>query len=80
MITERDQSRIRPSLDTTPGKTIKSELLESLKKLEHRVEVLTSISREEQLSGYYELAEAYRNLAAESKAYTQSIRKLLNLG
>jgi hypothetical protein len=67
-------------LDTPSRKTIESGLSEALKKLEHRVEVLTSISREQEISGYYGLAEAYRKQAAESKAYAQWLRKLLNLG
>jgi hypothetical protein len=67
-------------LDPPSRKATESELSEALKKLEHRVEVLTSISREREISGYYGLAEAYRKQAAELKAYAQSIRKLLNLG
>ena len=67
-------------LDATCRKTLENELSEALKKLEHRVEVLNSISREQQISGYYELAEAYRNQAAELKSSAQSISKLLNLG
>ena len=66
--------------DATSRKAVESELSEALKKLEHRVEALNSISREQQISGYYELAEAYRKQAAESKSSAQSIRKLLNLG
>jgi len=66
-------------LGATSRKTLESELSETLKKLEHRIEVLNSISHEQQISGYYELAEAYRKQAAESKASAQSIRKLLNL-
>jgi hypothetical protein len=61
-------------------KTIESELSEALKKLEHRVEVLTSISHEREIFGDYGLAEAYRNQAAESKAYAKSIRKFLEFG
>ena len=68
------------SLGATSRKTIERELSEHVKKLEHRVEVLISISREQQISGYHELAEAYRKQAAESKASAQSIRTLLNWG
>jgi phage baseplate assembly protein W len=64
-------------LDTISRKAIESQLSEALKKVEHRVEVLTSISLQQSMSGYYELAEAYRKQAAESKASAQSIRKLL---
>ncbi len=64
-------------LEAPSGKAIESELSEALKKLEHRVEVLTSISLQQRTSGYHELAEAYRKQAAESKASAQSIRKLL---
>jgi len=65
----------------TPSRmAIESELSEALKKLEHRIEILTSIYREQQVSGHHAVAEAYHKQAAESKAYAQSIRRLLNSG
>ncbi len=67
-------------LSTSSSKVILSELSEALKKLEHRAEVFTSISREQEIFGYHELAQAYRKQAAESRAYAQSIRKSLDLG
>jgi len=66
------------ALDTPSRMAIESELSEALKKLEHRVEVLTSIYREQQTSGHHAVAEAYRKQADESKAYAQSIRRLLD--
>ena len=66
-------------LDVPSRKPIESELSEALKNLEHLVRVLTSISHEQEISGYYGLAKAYSNHAAESKAYAQLIRKLLNI-
>jgi len=57
--------------------TLESELWESLNKLDHRAEILIAISQNQQASGSYELAEAYREQAMKSKAYAQSIRKLL---
>jgi len=67
-------------LDTPSRMAIESELSEALKKLEHRIDVLTSIYREQQTSGHHAVAEAYRKQAAESKAYALSIRRLLNSG
>ncbi len=67
------------SADITSDGKIQNELSEALKKLEHRVEILTSISREQEIYGYYELAEAYQRQADESQAYVQSIRKMLKL-
>jgi hypothetical protein len=66
-------------LDGPSRKALEGELSEALKKLEHLVEVLTSISHEQEISGYYGLAEAYSHHAAESEAYAKLIRKLLNL-
>ena len=66
------------ALDTPSRMAIESELSEALKKLEHRVEVLASIYREQQTSGHHAVAEVYRKQADESKAYAQSIRRLLN--
>jgi hypothetical protein len=65
------------AFDTPSRMAIESELSEALKKLEHRVEILTSIYRERQTSGHHAVAEAYRKQADESKAYAQSIRRLL---
>ena len=67
-------------LDAAFKNDVEHGLSEDVKKFEHRVDVLTSISRERRVSGYYELAEAYRKQAAESKVSAQSIRRLLNLG
>jgi phage baseplate assembly protein W len=65
----------------TPSRmAIESELSEALRKLEHRIEILTCIYREQQISGQHAMAEAYHKQAAESKAYAQSIRRLLNSG
>ena len=67
-------------LEEPPLKAVESRLSEALEKLEHHVEILTSISHEREIFGDYGLAEAYRKQAAESKAYAQSIRRLLNSG
>ena len=56
---------------------IENEIWESLSKLEHRVEILMAVSHNQQASGCHELAEAYKKQAMKSKAYAQSIRKLL---
>jgi hypothetical protein len=53
------------------------ELRDSIEKLEHRSEILNAISRDQQSSGRYEVAEAYNRQAHQSKTYVRSIRKLL---
>jgi hypothetical protein len=74
-INEKLPSR-RPFKATCPA-AIQSELLDYLDKLERRAEILTAISDDRKTSGFYELAEAYRKQALNSKTYAQSIRKLL---
>lgn len=56
---------------------LQNELWGSLSKLEHRAEILMAISQNQRTCGRYELAEAYKRQAVNSKAYAQSIRKLL---
>jgi hypothetical protein len=56
---------------------LQNELWASLSKLEHRAEILMAISQDQRISGRYESAEAYKKQAMNSKAYAQSIRKLL---
>jgi len=56
---------------------LQNELWGSLSKLEHRAEILTAISRNQRTTGRCESAEAYKRQAMNSKAYAQSIRKLL---
>ena len=65
--------RLRPS----SHKALENELWGSLSKLEHRAEILIAISHNQRTSGWYELAEAYKKQAMNSKAKAQSIRKLL---
>jgi hypothetical protein len=65
--------RLRP----ISHKHLRNELWGSLSKLEHRAEVLMSISQNQRTCGRYELAEAYKRQAMNSKAYAHSIRKLL---
>jgi hypothetical protein len=65
--------RLKPSYH----EALERELWESLSKIEHRAEILIAISQNQRTSGRYELAEAYRKQAMKSKAYAQSIRKLL---
>ena len=57
--------------------TLLNELWGSLSKFEHRAEILMAISHNQRASGRYESAEAYKKQAINSKAYAQSIRKLL---
>jgi hypothetical protein len=57
-------------------KYLQNELWRSLSKLEHRAEILMAISQNQQTCGRYELAEAYKRQAMNSKTYAQSIRKL----
>jgi hypothetical protein len=64
--------RLKPS---SPG-ALQNELGGSLSKLEHRAEILMTISRNQPTSGRYESAEAYKKQAINSMAYAQSIRKL----
>ena len=59
------------------SETLLNELWGSLSKFEHRVEILMAISHNQRTSGRYESAEAYKKQAINSKAYAQSIRKLL---
>jgi len=54
-----------------------NELWGHLTKLEQRAEILMAISHNQRTSGRYESAEAYKKQAINSKAYAQSIRKLL---
>jgi len=56
---------------------LQNELWGSLSKLEHRAEIFMAISQNQRTSGCYESAEAYKKQAMNSKAYAQSIRKLL---
>jgi hypothetical protein len=59
------------------SEALQNELWGSLSKLEHRAEILMAISHNQRTSGRYESAEAYKKQAMSSKAYAQSIRKLL---
>ncbi len=65
--------RLKPSCP----EALQNELWGSLSKLEHRAEILMAISQNQRTSGRYESAEAYKKQAMNSKAYAQSIRKLL---
>jgi len=67
-------ARFKPSY----RQELESELSRSLSKLEHRAEILIAISRDQRVSGCYELAEAYRKQSMNWKAKAQSIRKLLD--
>lgn len=58
-------------------KHLQNELWGALSKLEHRAEILMAISQNQRTCGRYEMAEAYKRQAMNSKAYAQSIRKLL---
>jgi len=64
-------------LKTSCHEVLENELWGSLSKLEHRMEILMAISHNRREAGYYELAEAYKQQAAELKVHAQSIRKLL---
>ena len=66
-------ARLNPSCH----EALENELWGSLCKLEHRAEILVAISHNQRTSGCYELAEAYKKQAMNSKACAQSIRKLL---
>ena len=59
------------------SETLLNELWGSLSKFEHRAEILMAISHNQRTSERYESAEAYKRQAINSKAYAQSIRKLL---
>ena len=59
------------------SEALQNELRGSLSKLEHRAEILMTISHNQRTSGRYESAEAYKKQAMSSKAYAHSIRKLL---
>ena len=59
--------------------SLRHELLEAAKRLEHRVEVLSSLSHQHQSSGSHELAESCKRQAAESRKRAQLIRKMLDL-
>jgi hypothetical protein len=72
------QKRNANLLITTSGSEgLEDELLGLLNKLEHRVEVLMAIAHNQQASGSYELAEAYKRQAKGLKKHAESIRKLL---
>jgi len=58
-------------------KDLENELWGSLSKFEHRAEILMAISQNQRTCGRYEVAEAYKRQAMNSKACAQSIRKLL---
>jgi len=59
--------------------SLRHELLEAAKRLEHRVEVLSSLSHQHQSSEPHELAEAYKRHAEDSRKRAQLIRKILDL-
>ena len=61
------------------GSSLRHELLEAAKRVEHRVEVLSSLSHQHQSSGSHELAEAYKRHAEDSRKRAQLIRKILDL-
>ncbi len=64
-------------LKSSCAEVLQNELWGSLSKLEHRAAILMAISQNQRTSGRYESAEAYKKQAMNSKAYAQSIRKLL---
>ncbi len=59
--------------------SLRHELSEATKRLEHRAEVLSSLHRQHQSSGSHELAESYKRQAAESQKRAQLIRRILDL-
>jgi hypothetical protein len=61
-----------------PGyENLEYELRESLEKVEHRAEVLLTISRDQRRSGHYGLAESYRRQGINLKGQAESIRRIL---
>lgn len=79
LLPEKPNREIDPktNLNTSSREALENELWRSLNKLEHRVEILMTISHDQRAAGRNDLAEAYKNQAVESKLYAQSIRKLL---
>ncbi len=59
--------------------SLRQELMATAERLEHRVEVLLSLSLQHQSSGSHELAESCKRQAAEFQKQAQSIRKILDL-
>ena len=59
--------------------SLRHELLEATKRLEHRAEVLSSLSHQHRSSGSHELDESCKRQAAESQKRAQLIRKILDL-
>ena len=59
--------------------SLRQELLEATKRLEHRAEVLSSLSHQHHSTGSHELAESCKRQAAEFQKQAQSIRKILDL-
>ncbi len=60
-------------------RSLRHELSEATKRLEHRAEVLSSLSHQHQSSGSHELAESCKRQAVESRKRAQLIRKILDL-
>jgi len=58
-------------------KAIQDQLWSLLDRLDHRAEILTAIAHEQRASGHYELAEAYKKQAIESKRHAESVRQLI---
>ena len=59
--------------------SLRHDLLEATKRLEHRAEVLSSLSHQHHSTGSHELAESCKRQAAEFQKQAQSIRKILGL-
>ena len=59
--------------------SLRHELWEATKRLEHRAEVLSSLSHQHRSSGSHELDESCKRQAAESQKRAQLIRKILDL-
>ena len=59
--------------------SLRHELSEATKRLEHRAEVLSSLSHQHRSSGSHELDESCKRQAAESQKRAQLIRKILDL-
>jgi hypothetical protein len=49
----------------------------TLNRVEHRAGLFTAISHDQEESGHHELAQTYKKQAVETRAYAESIRKLL---
>ena len=74
------ENKIHKKVYRSQGKAYKvmqEDLWSLLSRWEHRAEILAAIAREQRASGRYEMAEAYKKQAIESKRHVESVQKLL---